>query len=169
MKTNLIISKSLPLCAAFLAAATLFSGTARAGAPDGAGYRPKNRSIFTGTLVARDPFWPIGWTRGSAKSETAVAEPEIRAEDFTVTAILLASPALAVINGREYGEGQFIPISGGAVKAQIAAILDGRVLIRYKSKTVSSPLVRNEHMSSPRAYVPSLEPGEVSAQTPTPR
>ncbi len=150
--------------------AGLISVTPLLRAQDSQGYRPKSRSIFKGTLVARDPFWPIGWTRGAAKSDAiAVAAPEIRAEDFTVTAILLASPALAVINGREYSEGQYIPLSGGAVKAQIAAILDGRVLIRYKAKTVSSPLVRNEHISSPRAYVPSLDSVEVSAQTPTPR
>ncbi len=135
-----------------LAAAALFSTGAFA--QDG-GFKLKHRSAFSGTQVARDPFWPIGWKKEVKGDSVASADAEITADEFSVSSILLSPPALAVINGREYGEGQFIPIPGSGAKAQIAAIGDGKVQIAYHGKIVTATLRRNEHLNAPKPFDPA--------------
>ena len=148
---------------AFVAAALLCAPSAPA--QDGS-YKAKNRSVFNGTQVARDPFWPIGWKKEKG-SEGGEGQVEITGDQFVVTSILLSPPALAVINGKEYGEGEFIPVPGSTQPAQVAAIQDGVVSIRYHGKTVTSPLRRNEHLSAPKpdpAADASASPAEAVAK-----
>ncbi len=138
-------------------------------AQDGA-FKAKNRSTFNGTLVARDPFWPIGWKKEMKTSEAEGSDVEVTGDQFVVTSILLSPPALAVINGKEYGEGQFIPVPGSTQKAQVAAIQDGMVSILYRGKTVIGTLRRNEHLSTPKASDAApgsaASPGQAAAAQP---
>ena len=134
---------------ALLTAAVLASTLACAQA-QGDSFKLKNRSTFAGAQVARDPFWPIGWKKEARGDSQAAGVVEITADEFVVTSILLSPPALAVINGKEYGEGQFILVPGSDAKAQVAAILDGNVVLIYRGKMVTAGLRRNEHLSTPK-------------------
>ena len=147
----------------FLAAAALASTLSHAPAQDAGGYKAKNRSTFAGTQVARDPFWPIGWKKEAKGTETQ-GEVEITGDEFVVTSILLSPPALAVINGKEYGEGQFIPVPGTAAKAQVAAIQDGVVALIYRGKIITAPLRRNEHLSTPKQPDPAADMNAAPAE-----
>ena len=142
---------------ALLAAALLISTLHCAPAQGGDTFKLKNRSLFGGTQVARDPFWPIGWKKDSRLDPQAPAEVEITADEFVVTSILLSPPALALINGKEYGEGEFVVVPGSAAKAQVAAIQDGTVVLIYHGKTVTAALRRNEHLSTPKRDDPAYD------------
>ena len=114
-----------------------------------AGFKLKHRSSFTLQDTDRNPFWPVGWVKPTgAVSTTDVTETvqvaEIRPEDFELTAILLGVPPLAVINGREYAEGDFIRVkgSGQKTKVQVAQVADGRVVLRYMNKNYTVLLHR---------------------------
>jgi len=156
-------------CIALLTAAVLASTPTRVQAQGGDSFKLKNRSSFAGAQVARDPFWPIGWKKGT-RDPSAPAEVVINADEFAVTSILLSPPALAVINGKEYGEGQFILVPGSGAKAQVAAILDGNVVLIYHGKTVTASLRRNEHLSTPKppdaSYDPNASPTEAAVTPP---
>jgi len=83
-------------------------------APKPAGYQLKKRSSFSVAEDTRAPFWPIGWNRRAQEAAAAIAakpvvvKATIDPANFKITSILLGSPSLAVINGRAYGEGEFI-------------------------------------------------------------
>ena len=92
-------------------------------------YQLKNRSSFAcaGEGV-RAPFWPIGWVhrKGVSSVVSAVAAPKssLDEKNFRVTSILLgsgATPSLAVINGRAYGEGEYLKAPRAATTATGAA------------------------------------------------
>src|SRR3954469_6059329 len=96
-----------------LAAAAMATGAFAEDAPDlkTAGYHLKNKSTFTVAATVRAPFWPIGWTpsaKGTAPAAAPAPEFTLRPDQFSVTSILLGNQSLAVINGRTYGEGEFI-------------------------------------------------------------
>src|SRR3954466_1609207 len=79
--------------------------------PTLAGYHLKSKSSFVAAQTTRAPFWPIGWTpaaKGPSQQAAPVQEFTLKPEMFSVTSILLGSQSLAVINGRTYGEGEFI-------------------------------------------------------------
>ncbi len=48
----------------------------------------------------------------------------------------MGQPALAVINGKEYAEGEVIPcqMQGQKIDIQLAAVQDGSVVLRYHDK-----------------------------------
>jgi hypothetical protein len=103
------------------------------------GFKLKHRSSFTLQDAERNPFWPVGWVKTVATATSTnenVQAAELRPEDFEVTAVLLGTPALAVVNGREYAEGDFITLrgSGQKTKVQIAQVMDGQVVLRYMGK-----------------------------------
>ena len=154
--------------AALLAAALLLAVAPHLHA-QGAMFKLKNRSKFSGTLVARDPFWPIGWNKETRNEAQGGGEEEISPDEFVVTSILLSPPALAVINGKEYGEGQFVPVPGSMAKAQVAAIRDGTVFLFYHGKTIPTGLRRNEHLSAPKPeslFDTSSSPAEAAISPP---
>jgi len=113
------------------------------------GFQLKNRSTFTASSDdkdSRDPFWPIGWVKTAANS-TAVAAPvtlTLKAENFEVSAILLNNPPLAVINGKEMAEGQIaqVRIDNQIIPVQLAAVQDGRIVLRYRDQDLIIPLHR---------------------------
>src|SRR3978361_776225 len=76
-----------------------------------AGYHLKNQSTFQVTPGVRAPFWPIGWTPSAKTTDTEAVNAQtlvITPDQFSVTSILLGAQSLAVINGRTYGEGEFL-------------------------------------------------------------
>jgi len=107
------------------------------------------QSVFAGTQVDHNPFWPIGWVKmDSGSSDANVAIPH--ASDFTVTSILLNEPPLAVINGKEMAEGEIaaLPVNGQSVVVQLLAVQDGRVILRWQNQDLVVPLHRDEEFSA---------------------
>jgi hypothetical protein len=129
-----------------------------------AGYHLKKQSIFQVTPAARAPFWPIGWAPSGKTSEVEpIAQTvTISPDQFSVTSILLGSPSLAVINGRTYGEGEFLrnaraakPAAGAlptaapaapalppGVRVRINRIIDGQVILQAGAQAIYVPLRR---------------------------
>lgn len=98
-------------------------------------YQLKNRSSFAAKDTGRAPFWPIGHVKRSRNAEAPVAAApatQLEPEMFSVTSILMGNPSLAVINGRAYGEGEYLRMAraaAGAKPAKVAA-LDTRIRVR---------------------------------------
>lgn len=130
-----------------------------------AGYHLKKQSSFQVAPGARAPFWPIGWTpaaKNTTQNEAAPPVPTITPEQFSVTSILLGSQSLAVINGRTYGEGEFLrpsrlgkPAEGATaataapaaalpagVRIRVSRIIDGQVILQVGAQAISVPLRR---------------------------
>ena len=141
-----------------LAALTLVTGMLSASlhAEDGAkpqAYALKNKSTFAADDNCRPPFWPIGWVK-RVKGGTAVAQvptakaPAIDASQFKVTSILLGSPALAVVNGRAYGEGEYLKQARGsaanAPRIRVQQIADGQVVLQYQEQSITVAFQRPE-------------------------
>ena len=103
------------------------------GAP-AARYQLKSRSSFVVKDTGRAPFWPIGHVKRDKYVQAVAIAPttQLDPEMFSVTSILLGNPSLAVINGRAYGEGEYLRPSraaAGAKPSRVAA-LDSRVRVR---------------------------------------
>ena len=109
-------------------------------------FTPKNKSTFTGSVNAHNPFWPIGWIKTSDESADSAAPTVPHADDFMVTTILLNEPPMAVINGKEMAEGEIavMPVNGGNVTVQLMAVQDGRVILRWENQNITVPIHRDE-------------------------
>lgn len=97
-----------------------------------------NRSSFApDSATKRSPFLPVGYVRKTA--EVVVAkEFEVRPEMFTITAILLGNPPLAIINGKDRGVGDKIPLNAsGSEFVTVKRIEDGQVILLHKAKEVT--------------------------------
>lgn len=162
--------------AAFLATHPLLAGPAGSAAPAAAGaaeaatareeaeksvpprYELKNKSSFALVPGARPPFWPIGWVkrRTGAPVEVLSNGPKYSfdGKNFVVTSILLGPPALAVVNGRAYEEGQFLRTPRSAVAAvktaastprvRVYRIADGQIWLQCEEQIISVPMKRPE-------------------------
>jgi len=154
MKKNIVLAAITAVC---------FLGS-QGWSQEAGGFKLKHRSTFTVQDTERNPFWPVGWVKTAAP--TAVSETvqvaEIRPEDFELTAILLGTPALAVINGREYSEGDFIVLKGAgpAAKVQIVQVMDGRITLRYMGKDYSILLHRKGEETGIKKPTPTPSPME---------
>jgi hypothetical protein len=101
-------------------------------------------------MGTRAPFWPIGWVKGApatAKAaEIAEAKPLLDEKSFRLTSILLGSPALAVINGRAYSEGEFVrmPKGSAAIRVRVQRISDGAVMLQADQQILNVRLQRVE-------------------------
>jgi hypothetical protein len=98
-------------------------------------------STFEPGSMERNPFWPIGWrkeeTRTSAPQVSApVIVLDLPANHFTVSSILIGTPRMAVLNGREYAEGEMITtrIDGQPTKMKLKTVGDGFVIVEYRGK-----------------------------------
>ena len=111
----------------------------------------KNRSSFNVKAGTRVPFWPIGWS----KEKAVVAVPltpvqakafQIQPNHFTITSILLSHPPLATINGRAFGEGEFLPVQVGGqpVRVVVKAIRDGGVWLDQSGHQIFVPMKRQQ-------------------------
>jgi hypothetical protein len=118
-------------------------------------YVLKHRSKFNAPAdIARVPFWPVGWSKQkqAAIAVAAVAAPKLTLDEksFRVTSILISSgttPSLAVINGRAYGEGEFLRAPKGAsvrARIRVTRIDDGTVTLEYEDQKIVTPLRRPE-------------------------
>ena len=138
-------------------------------APVAGGYLLKKRSSFEVPRRTASPFVPIGWAKPQETSEAAVAaappaRPVLEEKNYNLSSILLGNPALAVINGRSYSEGEFLrtPKPPGQApksalpgetpgagtlpppKVRVVRILDGVVEIQSGSERLQLPLRRKE-------------------------
>ena len=138
-------------------------------APSAGAYLLKKRSSFEVLNRTASPFVPIGWAKPQETAEAVVsavspARPVLDEKDYNLSSILLGNPALAVINGRSYSEGEFLrtPRPQGAAprsafsgetspgkaaappKVRVARILDGRVELRSGAEVLQLPLRRRE-------------------------
>lgn len=113
-------------------------------------YELKHRSVVSLDKEARAPFWPIGWKRPKAAStqnrDVASTQPldapespkfQLTSESFSVSTILLGNPSIAIINGRSFEEGQFLPVLAGdqPLKVQVRAIRDEGVWLQLDKQT----------------------------------
>ncbi len=82
----------------------------------------------------------------SSAFESATPAPivvQIAAEHIRVTAISLGHPRLAVINGQQVGEGDFVKIRAPTrveVQLQIVKIADGRIELSDGTQIISARL-----------------------------
>lgn len=111
----------------------------------------KNRSSFGIQRDARVPFWPIGWSKEKKQQvvipgQVAAKAFQIQPSHFTVTSVMLSHPPLATINGRAFGEGEFLPVEAGGqpVKVVVKAIRDGGVWLDQSGHQVFVPMRRQE-------------------------
>lgn len=158
----------LALAASLLPLPPTHAADADAGKDDPAPYKLKRRSSFTPPSAdARAPFWPIGWvpkkTMIAAVTPTQVAAPAplLDEKSFRVSSILLGTgtvPSLAVINGRAYGEGEFLkgpraavapavagkPGAPAAPRIRVQRITDGSVVLQCAEQAITISMQRQE-------------------------
>lgn len=131
--------------------------------PVGETYRLNTRSVFAAAEDARSPFWPIGWSpsKGAAPSLLVVPRVDLDLTKFVLTSTMLGSPAIAVINGRAYTEGETLKGARAALKMTVAPppgtpypkirvqrIVDGSVMLECQGKLIS--LAMNRPTFGPR-------------------
>lgn len=131
-------------------------------------YQLKNRSSFVAKDTGRAPFWPIGHVKRSKYVEPSVAAApttQLDPEMFSVTSILMGNPSLAVINGRAYGEGEYLRMARAAAGAKTAkvAALDARIRVRVVR--IMDGQVALQSLDGQSLVVP-LRRNEVSAPSP---
>ena len=105
----------------------------------------KRNSTFE-TKDARDPFWPIGWTKPNPKNASGVATPLISPASFTLTSVTMGAGArFAILNGKVMQEGQQFGLQFGSQIYQVTvrAIQDGQVVLAYDGGEIIVPLRRH--------------------------
>lgn len=96
-----------------------------------------NRSTFDPNgPPKRSPFVPIGYVRPVKESAREVVL-DVRAEMFIVSAILLGDPPLAIINGKDRGVGDRIPLNpSGSEFVTVRRISDGQVTLDHRGRAI---------------------------------
>ena len=95
------------------------------GAAQSGTFKLKRRSSYTAQDSDRNPFWPVGWVKpviapAIPNAPAPVEVIELHPDDYKLTSILLGTPPIVVINGKEYAEGDFLKNKGGGPKVQLA-------------------------------------------------
>lgn len=141
-----IIALSVAACALTLPAANCIAADSAIGL-----YELKHRSAFHVDGDARIPFWPIGFQRPKPGSPVQSAFQEapkatLLPEHFNLTSVLLGNPALAMINGRSFGEGEMLPVTYGTtrMRVMVKSIRDGGVWLDHEGQQIFVPLKRPE-------------------------
>ena len=108
------------------------------------------RSGFAVSNTARNPFWPVGWTPDSGKEVAPKVSSSawFNEASFRLSSIWTGGLPLAMINGRPYGEGDFISMPGGIV--QVNQIRDGVVQLLFEGRTLEVT-IRRESTRPPAA------------------
>lgn len=162
MNTRLLL-----LASGLLALSPLHAGEEVPAAAADAGkvkpYQLKKRSAFaTLSEDSRIPFWPIGWKKPKP-GEVVTADVaqvhslkvDINEKQFKVSSILLGEPSFAIINGRTYGEGDFVrlprPATAGnsapsapSARVRVYRIDDGCVQLQHQDEVFTIALQRPE-------------------------
>ncbi len=110
--------------------------------PESPVYEIRYRSTFEPEQTARNPFWPIGWTPPKKADPNATPAPQIVQVPpglFRLTSILTGSPAIAMIDGKDYMVGDTIEknVQNTRVQLKVLAIRDGFVVLGYPGGTVT--------------------------------
>jgi hypothetical protein len=102
-----------------------------------------NRSTFDPDGPnARNPFLPIGYVRPVQEAPREVVL-DVRPDMFSISAILLGDPPLAIINGKDRGVGDRIPVNASQTEFVIVRrISDGMVTLEYRGKAILVPAGR---------------------------
>lgn len=115
----------------------------------------KNRSSFTSVDIARNPFWPIGFspnavattTPNEAQQPVMSQKPALKAEDFNLTSISsFQGTRMAMLCGKPVGEGQLVNLNlgGQRTKVQILKVTDGSVVLQCMGQEITVQLKRPE-------------------------
>lgn len=106
----------------------------------------KQKSTFASSS-ARNPFWPIGWTKPNpTNAATTGAIPAISSSSFTLTSVTMGAGArFAILNGKVMQEGQQFGLQFGnqIYKVSVQAIQDGQVVLAYEGGEIVVPLRRH--------------------------
>jgi hypothetical protein len=102
-----------------------------------------NRSTFDPDgPTTRNPFLPIGYVR-PVKAAPREMILDVRPEMFSITAILLGDPPLAIINGKDRGVGDRIPLNASGTEfVLVRRISDGEVTMEYRGRLIVVPAGR---------------------------
>ncbi len=106
----------------------------------------KQQSVFP-DAKARNPFWPIGWTKPAAvkgEADTGAA-PALNPSSFTLSSVTMGAGArFAILNGKVVQEGQQIGLQFGSQIYQVTvrAIEDGQVVLTSQGGEIVVPLRR---------------------------
>lgn len=94
-----------------------------------------NRSSFS-TENKRSPFLPIGYVK-KVEQVAAPVVMDVRPEMFIITAILLGNPPFAIINGKDRGIGDKIPVNAsGSEFVIVRRIEDGQVVLVHRGREI---------------------------------
>ncbi len=105
-----------------------------ASAPRAKDIKLERHSSFSADSNGRNPFVPIGYQKPVA-AVVKVVEIDVRAEMFVVTATLPGNPPLAIINGKDRGIGDRIPLNAnGSEFVIVKRIDDGQVTLNHRVK-----------------------------------
>jgi hypothetical protein len=130
------------LFALFLTSALVTAGRAEETA---AAIALPHKSSF-GAHNARNPFWPIGWTKPNAShSQDAPAMPVLSPDIFSLTSVTTGGgDRFAILNGKIVQEGgQFGLLLGSQTyQVTVQSIQDGEVILSYAGGQVVIPLRR---------------------------
>lgn len=124
-------------------------------------YVLKNKSTYALPDEGRAPFWPIGMKTKPVARTTVPTKagpvipsakiPQLKAEHFTVTSVLLGNPALATLNGRSFSQGELVPVlfDGQRLTIKLRTIRDGGVILEQGDNIFFVPLRRQEFVPKP--------------------
>lgn len=103
------------------------------------------KSVYEATN-ARNPFWPIGWSKPDPTNTQAVAAaPILTPAAFALSSVIGgAGDRFAILNGKAVQEGQQfgLAVNGQVLMVTVQAIEDGQVILAYKGGQVVVPLRR---------------------------
>lgn len=108
-------------------------------------YKLKNASRFESGKSSRSPFWPVGYVKSGTDKAGGGGSIGLKAADFKVTSIFLGGiPRMALINGKDYAEGQTVTIQVGTfqAKATLINVFDGGVVLQHQGEKIMVPLRR---------------------------
>jgi len=108
-------------------------------------YTPENKSFFQPEELDRNPFWQIGWQPEKSDDNSGAAPTPVQRltqvppDLFKLSSTLTGSPAIAVIDGRDYMVGQVLEkeVEGRRVQFRIMSIRDGQVVLAFEGGAVT--------------------------------
>lgn len=130
----------------FLAGVALADDKAAAPPAPKAAYAPVNKSSFKADGITRNPFEPIGYVFNAvvkAPDPIPVCTPDM----FRVSSIIVGSPGVAVINGRDFAEGDLVPVPDQEVKVKLIKVSDGQIILLHPNPKVGNQgrvVIRNQ-------------------------
>ena len=95
--------------------------------------KSRNAPLFLRLILIVTLFWAVG-----CKKPPPASAPKISLEEVHVTAISLGHPRLAIINGKQRGEGDEIVAS--STRLRITKISDGEVELSSGAQVITARL-----------------------------